>query len=106
MIKNDNKIKSFKSGLKKDSLESKVRFDLIPYELLKRLAEQFTGGANKYGVNNWKTAKGDEAHIFLEAAMRHVNQWCGEVDDGEDHAIAAITNIMMYEWHTKHKNEK
>lgn len=96
-VKNDNKIKTFKSGLKKDNFDSKVRFDLIPYELLYRIAEQFTEGAYKYGENNWKNADKTNYMIFMQAGLRHVNQWADKQTD-EDHAVAAITNIIMYEY--------
>lgn len=104
IIKSDNKIKELQGGLKKDNLESKVRFDLIPYEVLERVAWHFTNGAKKYGTFNWKKASTKEQeHMFLEAALRHINKLYHEVNDGEDHAAASITNLMMYEWHTNHK---
>lgn len=104
MIKSDNKIKESESGFKKDNPEEKVRFDLIPYETLERLAKQFTGGAKKYGFENWKKANTPEQiHGFKEAAERHTLKWVANIDDGEDHAAAAMTNIMMYEWLTNHQ---
>lgn len=104
IIKNNNKIKELKGGLKKDDLESKIRFDLIPPELLERVAIQFTNGSKKYGVDNWREAKTKEQeHIFIEAAYRHFIKALTKLDDGEDHISACITNLMMYEWHTSHK---
>lgn len=105
LINNDNKIKEMEGGLKKDNLEAKVRFDLIPYSILYRIAMQFTNGAKKYGENNWKKAKDmEQANIFMQAGDRHTLKWVDGQDD-EDHAAAAITNIIMYEWH-KEKNTK
>ncbi len=99
-------MKDLGNGFKKDNLEAKVRFDLIPVEVFERVAVQFTGGANKYGVNNWRKANSQEAeHGFLEAAYRHFVKIVGDVEDGEDHIAASITNLMMYAWHINHKNE-
>jgi hypothetical protein len=94
--------KVYDSGLKKE-VAPKIRFDLIPVELIERIAKQFTHGAEKYGEGNWKKGKGIETHIFMEAAYRHFIKWVGGVEDGEDHGIACVTNIIMSEWHSKHK---
>ena len=102
-IKNDNKIKEFKSGLKKDNLESKIDFTLIPLEILTEIAEQFTNGAIKYKKNNWRLGKGEEIDIFDQAAFRHLVKYIGKVNDGESHGIACITNLIMAEWHRKYK---
>lgn len=104
IIKSDNKIKTHDNGFQKDNPDNKVRFDLIPYETLERLAIHFTNGAHKYGTYNWqKASTPEQIHGFMEAAERHLLKWVAGIDDGEDHASAAITNIMMYEWLTNHK---
>lgn len=104
VVKSKNKIKELSGGLKKDDLDSKVRFDLIPPELLERVAIQFTNGSKKYGVDNWRKANTKEQeHIFIEAAYRHFVKVLTNLQDGEDHLAATITNLMMYEWHTSHK---
>jgi len=103
-IKNDNKIKELKGGVKKDNIESKPDFSLIPYSILERIAWQFTNGAKKYNRDNWKKATKEQAEIlFKPAALRHIlKHFDGQKD--EDHAVAAITNIIMYEW-IKQNNE-
>lgn len=105
-LKNDNKIKELqKDGVKKDNLESKVDFSLIPYSVLERVAWQFTRGAAKYGKDNWKKATMPQAEVlFKPAELRHTLKHVDGQED-EDHAAAAITNIIMYEWH-KEKNAK
>jgi len=104
ITKNNNKISTFKSGLKKDQLNEKIKYDLIPHELLTRLAGQFTRGARKYGKDNWRQAMTNEEYsLFRESAWRHFVDWSNGLNNEEDHAIAAITNIIMFEWHTKHK---
>lgn len=97
----ENSHTKFDSGLLKENV-SKVRYDLIPHELLTRIAWQFTHGAEKYGVNNWRNGTVHESDIFKQSAFRHLIQWLSGQTD-EDHAVAAITNIIMYEWINKNK---
>ena len=51
--KDSGKRVEFKSGMRRDSTEGKPRYDLIPLEPLKRLAELYARGAEKYGDRNW-----------------------------------------------------
>lgn len=106
ITKDSGKRVKFDSGFQRDVNTGKPRFDLIPPELLTRLAELYTRGAEKYDENNWRKAKSEkEINRFKESAWRHFVQWSsGEKD--EDHAIGAIWNIVSYEWHTVHKNDK
>lgn len=97
------KITKLKSGLKKEGLEEKLRYDLIPMGLLERLAKQYTYGAKKYGENNWKKSTKEESELFKQAAFRHFIKWISNVNDGEDHAIACVTDIFDYEWLNKNK---
>lgn len=94
----------FKSGLKKEVVAvEKPRFDLIPAEVLERVARQFAHGAKKYGENNWRLGKGEEIEIFKQAAFRHLFQWANDAKDGEDHAAALLTDVIMYEYLSRHK---
>lgn len=94
----------YKSGFNRDSIEGKPRYDLIPTELIKRLAELYARGAAKYGDSNWKLATNpQELQRFKQSAWRHFIQW-QEGQDDEDHAAAVMWNIIAYEWHTKYKN--
>ncbi len=66
------------TGGKKDT-EGKLRFDLIPPEVLEEYAKILTDGAKKYSERNWeKGLKLQEHH--LGAALRHINKW----QKGED----------------------
>ena len=95
----------FESGFTRDNADAKPRYDLIPLELLQRLAELYTRGAEKYGESNWKLATGEkEIHRFKECAWRHFVKWQAGLEDGEDHSTATIWNVIAYEWHTKHKD--
>lgn len=93
----------FESGFVRDSDLNKPRYDLIPHELLYRLAMLYTRGAQKYDDQNWRKANSKKEYDrFKASAFRHFMQWqAGEED--EDHAVAAIWNIIAYEWHTQHK---
>lgn len=105
-IKDSGKRVLFKSGFTRDTGEDKPFYDLIPYMPLKRLAMHFTNGAKKYGEGNWTKANSEEEYNrFKRSAWRHLAAWSDGQDD-EDHASACLWNIMAYEWHTKHKNEK
>jgi hypothetical protein len=94
----------FESGFTRDIQKGKPRYDLIPPELLKRLAELYARGSEKYGDNNWRKATTqEEIDRFKASGFRHFMQWqAGEED--EDHAAAVVFNLFGYEWHTKHKN--
>lgn len=97
--------KIWKSGFQRDLNVGKPRYDLIPPELLKRLAELYARGAEKYNDNNWKLATSEEEiKRFKESAFRHFMQWIMNEQD-EDHAVATMWNIISYEWHIMNKNE-
>ena len=89
--------KDYPSGMNRDDTTGKPRYDLIPVPMLKRLAELYARGAEKYGDRNWELADSEEElERFKASCMRHMFQWhVGETD--EDHAIATIWNIIAYE---------
>jgi hypothetical protein len=96
----------YESGFNRDLQTGKPRYDLIPPELLKRLAELYARGSEKYGDDNWRLATGElELKRFKASAFRHFMQWFMNEDPEEDHAVAVVFNIFSYEWLTKH-NEK
>ena len=97
--KDSGKRVEFPSGFNRDVQENKPRFDLIPTSMLKRLAELYARGADKYGDWNWQKAETPiEYQRFIGSAFRHVEAWRAG-DQDEDHASGAIWNIMAYEWH-------
>lgn len=101
--KDSGKRVKFKSGFNRDIADGKPRFDLIPTELLTRLADLYARGAIKYGDSNWKRATTEpEIHRFKESAWRHFVAWQSGQDD-EDHGVAAMWNIISYIWHTEYK---
>ena len=95
----------YDSGFRRDSTKNKPRYDLIPPELLYRLAMVYTRGAEKYGDENYKKANSEEEYRrFIQSAFRHFEQWRMGQED-EDHAMQCVWNIIAYEWHVKHKEK-
>lgn len=87
----------FPSGMRRDTDAGKPRYDLIPRPMLKRLAELYARGAEKYGDENWTLADSDaEVARFKASAFRHFMQWL-EGDRDEDHGIAVVFNIFAAE---------
>lgn len=94
----------FASGMVRDTQDGKARFDLllaagVPYEaqFLTRCAELMARGADKYADRNWEQANSaEELGRMMASALRHVMQWAAG-DRSEDHAAAAVFNLMAYE---------
>lgn len=71
-----------------------ARFDLIPADTLRDLAEHYGRGAEKYADRNWE--RGYKWSLSYAALLRHLMSWWdGEDtdDEGFEHIIAAI-------WHS------
>jgi hypothetical protein len=97
--KSSGKKKQWASGYVREIDTTKPRFDLIPTELLTRLAELYARGAVKYGDENYKLAKSpEELHRFKESAWRHFVAWV-EGQEDEDHCAATVWNLFSWEWH-------
>ena len=90
----------------RDTNEGKPDFTLIPYEALKRVAQHYTNGLKKYGRNNWHNLSTQaDMDRFKESALRHLYQYLNGEDD-EDHASAAIFNIMALVYFEPDRFEK
>lgn len=84
----------YPSGMRRDIQTGKPRYDLIPLKPLKRLAELYARGAEKYGDENWTLANSEEElKRFRGSALRHMYQWL-EGDKSEDHPTAVVWNIF------------
>lgn len=81
----------FDTGSQRDSQEGKPRYDLIPIDPLKRLADLYARGAEKYEERNWE--KGQPFSRLYASMFRHMMQW-REGDRDEDHLAAVIFNAM------------
>lgn len=87
----------FPTGMVRDTQDGKPRFDLIPVEGLRRLADLYARGAEKYDDDNWK--KGQPYSRAYASLFRHLIQW-REGDKDEDHLAAVAWNafaLMYYE---------
>jgi len=82
-VKDSGERQQFSTGSVRDTQVGKGRFDLIPTDALRRLAQHYENGARKYGDRNWE--KGQPLGRYLDSAFRHlVNVLDGKTD--EDHA--------------------
>lgn len=70
-----------------------LRYDLIPQLALDRLAALYGRGAKKYDDNNW--LKGMPIDRVAASLLRHVYAMLWG-DTGEDHAAAAIWNVIAF----------
>jgi hypothetical protein len=95
ITKDSGQRRVFETGSVRDSRKGKGRFDLIPAYPLKRLAQLYERGAEKYADNNWQ--KGQNLANYLDSAMRHLNDY-RDGDRSEDHLIAVAWNIFAYVW--------
>lgn len=82
------------TGAEKD-LKGKPRFDLIPPEAMKALAEVYSLGAAKYDDRNWE--KGIPFSIALGALKRHLNEFeLGEKVNIADGNLEHVAHVMWW----------
>lgn len=91
ILKDSGQREVFESGMIRDSRVGKGRFDLISPIALRRLALVYEKGALKYSPRNWE--KGAPLSRFLDATLRHLNQFKEGMRD-EDHLAQAAWNIF------------
>lgn len=86
------KLKTFESGAK--SSGQAVRYDLLPREFLRRVAQRFTEGSVKYEDFNYRKGFGDEAFIRdrINHLQEHLNAFITPQNNEEykDDNLAAI----------------
>jgi len=77
------------------SLDKPCRYDLISHVALRRLAETYAEGAEKYGAGNWR--KGIPMENLMNHALAHLVAYSGG-DRNEDHLAHAVWNLatMMH----------
>lgn len=86
----------------------KIRYDLIPPEFIREVAEVFTFGAKKYKPNNWKGFTPEQQEEIKGSLLRHIYAYLeGEENDSESglsHLAHAGCNLafMIY---FKHKGD-
>jgi hypothetical protein len=94
-------------GVKDD--ESKLKYTLIPHEVVTALAKVFHYGATKYQPDNWKHI--EDKHRILDALWRHLIAYLSgeEIDQesGLPHIDHLLTNAAMLSYfHTNNKKEQ
>jgi hypothetical protein len=95
---------TFTSGAK--SSEEQPRFDLIPFEALRREAIRMAEGARAHGENNYQQGTADPAFIrdrinhLLAHALKYANG-----DRSEDHLAAIRCNAGMLTWLDEHRSK-
>lgn len=97
----------YPSGMTRDLQDGKTRYDLVPIGPLKRLADLYTRGAEKYGEFNWQLANSEEElQRFKASGLRHFYQaLAGDTD--EDHLAAVAWNVFAIMWlQEKLENDK
>lgn len=93
--KDSGERQKFSTGAQRDTQAGKGRYDLLPYIVIKRDAELYERGAQKYDDNNWK--RGIPLTRLADSALRHTfKAFNGEED--EDHLAHARWNLAAYMW--------
>jgi hypothetical protein len=79
------------NGVAGDGSGFPARFDLISPVGLRRLAETYGEGSQKYGDHNW--TKGIPASNLINHCLAHINQFLAG-DTSEDHLAHASWNLF------------
>lgn len=87
----DKKITKFSTGAVRDEASGKPEMDLIPWDLMGRLAKHYGNGAKKYGKDNWRLGQ-NKSHTFASLIRHAMAYWAGK--DDEDHLSAIIWNAF------------
>ena len=100
--KDSGERQQFSTGMQRDVQTGKPRYDLIPVGALKRVADLYARGAEKYDAWNW--TKGQPYSRAYASLIRHVMNW-REGDRDEDHLAAVIFNAMALMYYEDNKPE-
>ena len=75
--------------------------ELVPRELIERIAEHYDNGAAKYSADNWRRGT-DPASLarYRRSVARHIFAWFRNETD-EDHAAAVAWNLFTCEINTQ-----
>ena len=83
-------------GKKNDN--GKLRYDLLPVEIIEKVVEVLTLGAVEYGDNNWKAVSNAKERYYA-AAMRHIVEWRkgNKLDEkySTEHLAHAVCNLIF-----------
>lgn len=86
-------VENFATGSIRNDRKGKGRYDLLPPAAIRRVAQHFERGAERFGDRNWE--KGQPLSRLLDSGIRHAFAVLeGKTD--EDHAAAAAWNILCF----------
>jgi hypothetical protein len=91
-------------NIKQDA--GKLRFDLVPLEMLEYIAEIFTYGLKDHAEGSWKEV---EPERYYAAMFRHLNSWRKgdylDLESGKHHLKHALWNLAVINYLEEHKND-
>jgi hypothetical protein len=93
----------------KESLSvSKPMYSLIEPDFLREMADVLTIGAAKYSKDNWKKCKYKDKYLYVDAAMRHFENYRAGVmiDESGKHELAHVACNIMFLLHLENTNEQ
>lgn len=90
-MNSSGKTREFSSGSRRDFAGDKPRMELLPLDLLERVAVWYGLGAEKYGDNNWR--KGQPQSAVVGSLLRHISKYV-RGDRSEDHLSAVVWNAL------------
>lgn len=88
--------------------EKRLRYDLIPREIIDGLAERFSIGSEKYGDNNWMSG----GPLFIRETKNHLQHHylaylAGDKEDEKshiEHLKAVLWNAGALLWFEQHED--
>jgi len=93
--------KKFDGLSPEDGLEMKLRYDLIPPEIIEELAKVYTYGAKEYGENQWQYLP-NGVQRYYGALIRHLQEFRkGNTADQKSklyHLSHALWNVGALLW--------
>lgn len=89
--KDSGQREQFSSGSRRDTRVGKGRYDLISTVGMKRLADLYERGADKYEDRNWE--KGQPISRLMDSLIRHAFNYL-DGEDTEDHLAAIAWNAF------------
>lgn len=88
-------MRSFSTGAHRNDDAGKLKMSLVPHKELQRVMKRYRDGADKFGANNWQ--HGMPLSELYDSCQRHLMAWFTG-DKSEDHAAAAVWNILCAMW--------
>ena len=89
----------------KDDLD-KLRWDLLPMDVIEDVVKVLTYGAKKYSDNNWKLVD-NPINRYYSAMMRHLIDWKvhneqNDKESGLPHLAHALCCLVFINWFSRH----